>query len=354
MAYSSLTRRLAVICAAAVVLATGLPRPAAAADSLTVVTGSLPTAFYEVITYVADQAGFFKEQNLDVTVNFAGNPNIAAQLISSGKGDIGAGAIEPLITGYEKGVRLQVFYMRSPKNSYAIGVEENSPIKTLADFKGALIGEYSLGSTAEDYATPMLLGAGLHKGDFSFIPIGSGSQAIQALTSNRVAAAAFPYLELLLYVVNANQKYRFFFNPIEDSVPNTGYTASPQTLQTKGDAIRRFCRALAEASVFIRVNPEVAARYYLKGAQQPITPDAIAKEVTLLKIAQDLLPGADPMSKRIGNVPLAGMAILSKALYDGGRTQQIVPPAGFATGDFIAYANDFDHAALIKRAKAMH
>jgi NitT/TauT family transport system substrate-binding protein len=345
--------RLALIGCAALAFAATFARPAVAADSLTIVTGSQPTAFYEVITYVADQAGFFKEQNLDVTVNYAGNPNIAAQLISSGKGDIGAGAMEPLITGYEKGVRLQVFFMRSPKNSYAIGVPVDSPIKTLADFKGALIGEYSTGSSAEDYATPMLLGAGLHKGDFSFIPIGNGSQAIQALQSKRVAAAAFPYLELLLYVVNADQKYRYFFNPIEDSVPNTGYTATPQTLLAKADQIKRFCRALAQASILIRVNPELAARYYLKGAQVQVTPDALAKEVTLLKIAQDLLPGANPMSKRIGDVPLAGMAILAKSEYDNGRTQAIVPTAGFATNAFIAAGNDFDHAAVIKRAKAM-
>jgi NitT/TauT family transport system substrate-binding protein len=353
MPNSSLARRFALVCAAALVLASALPRPAAAADSLTVVTGSQPTAFYEVLTYVADKAGFFKEQGLDVTVNYAGNPNIAAQLISSGKGDIGAGAMEPLITGYEKGVRLQVFFMRAPKNSYAIGVPIDSPIKTLADFKGTLIGEYSVGSSAEDYATPMLLGAGLHKGDFSFIPIGNGSQAIQALQSHRVAAAAFPYLELLLYVVNAGQKYRYFVNPIEDSVPNTGYTASPQTLQTKADQIRRFCRALAEAAIVIRVNPDLAARYYLQGAQVAVTPAALANEVTLLKIAADQLPGANPMSRRIGDVPLAGMAILAKGEYDNGRTQSIVPTSGFATNAFIAYANDFDHAALIKRAKAM-
>jgi NitT/TauT family transport system substrate-binding protein len=346
-------RRLALVCAAVIALTAAMPRPARAADQLTVVTGSLPTAFYEVITYVAEQAGFFKAENLDVNVNFAGNPNIAAQLIASGKGDIGAGAMEPLILGYEKGVRLQAFFMRSPKNSYAIGVLDDSPIKTLADFKGTLIGEYSLGSTAEEYATPMLLGAGLHKSDFSFIPIGSGSQAIQALTSHRVAGAAFPYLELLLYVVNAGQKYRFFFNQIEDSVPNTGYTASPEVLATKADAIRRFCRALAEASLFIRVNPEVAARYYLKGSQQAVTPDALAKETLLLRMAQDGLPGANPMSKKIGNVPLNDMKILAQVLYDSGRTKAIVPVSGFATSAFIDYANDFDHKALIAKAKAM-
>jgi NitT/TauT family transport system substrate-binding protein len=347
------TRRQVLAGGAAVALAGSLPRPVRAADPLTIITGSLPTAFYEVTTYVADQAGFFKAQNLDVTVQYAGNPNIAAQLIASGKGDIGASAIEALIAGYEKGVRLQAFFMRSPKNSYTLGVLDTSPIKTLKDFKGALIGEYSLGSTAEDYVNPMLLGAGLHKSDFSYIPIGSGSQAIQALTSQRVAGAAFPYLELALYVVNAGQKYRYFFNPIEDSIPNTGYYASPQTLQAKADAIGRFSRALAQAAIFIRVNPNMAARYYLKGSQQAVTPDALAKEIQLLDIARDQLPGADPLSKRIGDVPLAGMAILARVMNDSGRTTQIVPVSGFATDQFIAFANDFDHQALIDQAKAM-
>jgi NitT/TauT family transport system substrate-binding protein len=350
---SRATRRHVLAGGAAVALAGSLPRPARAADRLTIITGSLPTAFYEVTTYVADQGGFFKAQNLDVTVQYAGNPNIAAQLIASGKGDIGASAIEALIAGYEKGVRLQAFFMRSPKNSYTLGVLDDSPIKTLKDFKGALIGEYSLGSTAEDYVNPMLLGAGLHKSDFSYIPIGSGSQAIQALTSHRVAGAAFPYLELALYVVNAGQKYRYFFNPIEDSIPNTGYYASPQTLQAKADAIGRFSRALAQAAIFIRVNPQVAARYYLKGSQQTVTSDALAKEIQLLDIARDQLPGADPLSKRVGDVPLAGMAILARVMNESGRTIQLVPVSGFATDQFIAYANDFDHQALINRAKTM-
>jgi hypothetical protein len=104
--------------------------------------------------------------------------------------------------------------------------------------------------------------------------------------------------------------------------------------------------------VFIRVNPTVAARYYLKGSEQAVTPDAIAKEVQLLHMAQDLLPGADPMSKRIGNVPINDMHILAQVLYDGGRTKQIVPVSGFATSQFIAYANDFDHKAVIAMAKA--
>jgi hypothetical protein len=69
-------------------------------------------------------------------------------------------------------------------------------------------------------------------------------------------------------------------------------------------------------------------------------------------MAQDLLPGYDPMSKKIGNVPLLGMGILSKAIYDNGVTSTLVPASAIATSEFIEYANDFDHKAVEAQAKA--
>jgi NitT/TauT family transport system substrate-binding protein len=333
-------------------VALGLPaRPAAADDNLTIVTGAQPTAFYQVIDDVAMKEGFFKAENLNVDYNYAGNPQIASQLLASGKGDIGAQALEPLISGYSKGVHLLAFFMRTPKSQYALGVVDSSPIKTLAQFKGTTLGEYSVRSAAEDYVNSMLSQAGLTKSDYSYIPIGNGGQAIEALNSGKVAGAAFPYLELLLYEVNAGQKYRFFFNPLLENVPDTGYTATPDTIQNKADQLRRFCRAVAEASVFIQANPQVAARDYLEVAGQAVTPDAIQKEAHLLVIAQDLLPGADPLSKRVGDVPISGMGTLSKVMFDGGDTPALVPATAVATDQFINYANDFDHQAVINQAR---
>jgi NitT/TauT family transport system substrate-binding protein len=343
---------LAVVCAAGLA-ALGAPLPAAADDALTVVTGAQPTAFYQALDDVAIRGGFYKAEHLDVTYNYAGNPTIASQLLASGKGDIGAQNLDPLITGYEKGVRLQVFFMRDSKNTYALGVLDDSPIKTLADFKGTLLGEYSPASTGEVYVNSMLVNAGLKLDDFSYIPIGNGAQAIEAMTSHKVAGAAFPYLELLIYQINANQKYRFFFNPLLENVADTGYTATPETIAQKGDILKRFSRAVAKAAILLKVNPQLAARYYLEEAGLKVTDDAIAKETQLLELAQDLLPGANPLSKRIGDVPMAGLDALSKVMFDNGRTKVLVPAAAVATDQFITYANDFDHRAFVAQAKAM-
>jgi NitT/TauT family transport system substrate-binding protein len=328
-------------------------RPALADDELTVVSGSQPTAFFEVLGDVAEFAGFYKAEHLKVEVNYAGNPYIATQLVASGKGDICSLALEPIIQGYDKGVRLTSFFARDPHYEYAVGVLANSPIKTLADFKGTSIGEYSPGSGAEISTNNMLQGAGLTKNDYTYIPIGNGAQAISAMTSGKVAGAAFPYVELLLYVAQADQHYRFFWNPVLKDIGDVGYAATTATIASKADLLKRFARANAKAAILIRVNPDLAAKYFLQGAGIKVTDDAIARESRLLASAYDQLPGFDPASKTVGKMSATGMGVLAKFLADNGLTKEVVPTSAVVTDQFIAFANDFDHLAFIAQAKKM-
>ena len=83
------------------------------------------------------------------------------QAIAAGKGDIASIGLEPIIQGYEKGVRMTAFLSRDPHLQQVLGVLDGSPIRTLADFKGTTIGELSLGQPGEIYTSVMLAGAGL-------------------------------------------------------------------------------------------------------------------------------------------------------------------------------------------------
>jgi NitT/TauT family transport system substrate-binding protein len=330
------------------------PRPAAADDSLTLIAGAQQTAFFEVLEYVAEDAGFFKEQHLHVDVQFAGNPGSAAQLVASGKGDVCSISTEPIIQGYDKGLRLQAFFSRDPQYLWVLAVPADSPIHTLADFKGTTLGEYSPGSPAEISTNAMLEGAGLKRSDVTYLVIGGGAQAISALNDKKVAGAAFPYPELAIYEANAGQKYRFFWNPILKDIGDVAFAARPDTIQTKADALGRFSRALAESAILIRENPALAARYFLHGAGVKPTDEALRDETQLLSFSQDQLPGTNPASQQIGLMSALGMGVYAKWLADNGMTAHVVPTSAIVTDQFIAYANDFDHRALIARVKGMH
>jgi NitT/TauT family transport system substrate-binding protein len=327
--------------------------PASADDTINVVSGATPAAFFEVLGDVAEYAGFYKEEHLIVNKDYAGNPGAATQLVASGKGDVSTATLEPIIYGYDKGLRLTAFFSRDPGYEWVVAVLADSPIKTLSDFKGKTVGEISLGDPSEMVAEQTLAGAGLKKSDYSFLPIGVGSAAVAAMTSKKVDAVAFPYPELAIDTAVTGLKFRYFWHPILRDVPDVGYAAAPATIANKADALKRFCRANVKAAILIRVNPALAASYFLKGEGVQATPEALAKETHLLETAYDQLPGEVPTSTTIGYIPPRGISVLATFLAENGYTPSVVPTSSIVNDAFIAYANDFDHKAFIAQAKAM-
>jgi NitT/TauT family transport system substrate-binding protein len=345
-------RGIAALLSIALLLA-GTALPAAADDTLTVIGASTTAGFYEVLDHVAELAGFYKDEHLIVQKQYITAAASVAQLVGSGKADIASLSVEPLILGYEKGLRLQYFFGSDPQYVYVLGVLDDSPIRTLADFKGKEIGEITLGSAAEVMAQSMLAGAGLRPGDYAFVPIGTGTQALTAVVNGKVAGSAFPGAALVQQGIEGHVKWRFFRHPILKDVGTYGFAALPATIQTKGDQLRRFSRAIARAAVLIRENPELAARYYLQGAGFKLTDEAIRNQTLTLEQTQGDLPAADPLSKKIGYMPPVGMAVYCTFLHDSGLTSQVVPASAIVTNQFIDFANDYDHPALIARVKNM-
>ncbi len=345
--------RAAAIASVAVLAFSAGGRPAFADDALTVLGGTTSPSFFDVEDLVAQQSGLFAAEHLNVNKQFVGSASTCIQLVSSGKGDICTSSVEPVIQGYDKGIRLQMFLNRDPRYDYVLAVLADSPIRTLGDFKGKTLGEVNIGSTSEISAADMLQGAGVRKSDVAYIPIGTGPQAMSAIGSHKVDGLSFPSVELGTYTVVAHQQFRIWRDPILNDVPNVGFLAAPATIASKADELRRYCRAMVKAAILIRENPTVAARDYLMGSNQKVTPDAIATTAAEITLLQGDLPGADPGSKRIGFMPPNGINIYSKFLNAAGFSKTAVPASEIVTNQFIAYANDFDHKAFIAQAKAM-
>jgi NitT/TauT family transport system substrate-binding protein len=340
-----------IVCALALCcLALGAVSPARADDTLTLVAGSAP-GIYDALELVAEGAGFYKDEHLTVVEQYATGPGTAAQLVASGKGDIVSLTNEPILLGYDKGLHLQIFMARESSFPYELAVLADSPIRTLADFKGAVLGEIVVGSAGEPSSKSMLAGAGLQPGDYTFVPIGAGAQGLEALTSKRVAGAAFPNQEIYTYEVVGHAKFRTFRNPLLSDFVDAGFASAPATIQAKGEALKHFCRAIAKAAVFIRENPIAAAKIFIQQSKQKMTDEAVNNIAQELLLSQNQLPAADPNNKHIGLTPPRDIAVYTKFLSDYGVLKAPIPPAAVSTNAFIPFANDFDHQAVIALAK---
>jgi NitT/TauT family transport system substrate-binding protein len=343
----------AVICT--LLACTSFAQPTRAADDvLNVFHGSFPPPMDSVADVVADQLGYFKAQHVTVNAQYANNASVCLAEVALGKGDVCAGFVEPIILGYAKGLHLELFLNHNPRYQYRLAVLSDSPIKHLADFKGANIGEISQGGMGEIPTDSTLEGAGLHRTDYNYAPIGLGPQALTAITTHKVDAVVLPQQEIYKMQVTAHISFREFPNPRLADVPNMVFATSPAAIAAKSDLIKRFSRAMVEAYIFVRVNPQAAARIYLEGIGQKPTPDLLANITAVIQAMQPDAPAYDPMDKRIGFVSPRGVALYCNFFEEAGRTTDLVPGASLVTDQFIGYANDFDKKAFIAQAKAVH
>jgi ABC-type nitrate/sulfonate/bicarbonate transport system substrate-binding protein len=332
-----------------------VPRPASADDTLTLSQGKTVPVLMNTLDLVAEGAGYYKAEHLIVQKHLVNSAPEAAQLCASGATDICPLSMEPLLSNYEKGLRLQLFLARELHYSYVLSVLDESPIKSLADFKGVVIGAHILGpsSSGEIAAKSMLQNAGLTDSDVSFVAIGYENDALSAILSKRVAGAAFPLYELIPYEV-AGHKMRIFEHPTLKDVANAGYCAAPATINAKADQLARWSRAIVKAALFVRYNPAASARFVLQARGAPFTEDdvqLIAQELTLW---EEDLPAYDPANKKIGYISPEGAERYSKILTDFGVSSAVVPGSAIVTDRFIDFANDFDRKAVQAQAMAAH
>jgi NitT/TauT family transport system substrate-binding protein len=330
------------------------PRPAAANDALTIMAGAIAPPLSAVLSIVAEGAGFFAMQHVDVVEQLANSPSVAAQLVGTGKGDICSLSYEAVLQGYEKGLHLEYFFTISPRLSNVLAVLDTSPIRTLGDFKGKNVGVINLGSAGEVTAQLMLEGAGLARTDVTYSPIGVGPQALDAIVNKRVDAIAYPYAEIVPLELLANFHMRVWRHPILKNVPAAGFAATPATIANKADALKRFSRAIAMAAVFVHANRAAAAQMFLQYAGGKYTEADVQRKAEAFRLLQDDIPYIDPRTGRIGALSLPMMQLYAQALADFGVTSTVVPVNEIATNAFIDYANDFDHQAVVTRAKNTH
>lgn len=336
--------RLAGISVCAILLFAG--RPAMADDALSVVKDPNTPPLMNALNLIAEGAGFYRDERLKVTTVASDGSLGAIQMCSDGRGDICPVGIEPLVTRYDEGIRLRMFLTRASKFGYVIGVPEGSPIKTLADFKGRKIGVHSVtGASGVVTTQSALAAAGLKPSDYELVAIGFEDQALGALKSGKVDAAALPLYELIPFMV-AGTKLRIIRHPTLADSANAGYAASAAVMSAKGDALGRFSRAIVQASLLVRYNPAAAAKALLTADGKPLTDADLQRKTAELTFWEDDLPASDPGNKRIGEVSMKGMQAYIQLLKDAGLTKSAMPVTQVVTGQFIDFANDVDRNAI--------
>ena len=302
-----------------------------------------------ILNLVAEQAGFFKEEGLQVEVRFSTGGPQATQITASGGADLGQVTQEPAIEGYDKGVRGKMFYTQFTRLIYHIAVPADSPIQSIADLKGKKIGVSNMASASLIVARSTLRHHNVPIEGDTFRPVGVGDGAVAALRTGQVQALSM-WTAAYASMMRAGVPFRFLYHPTVAEIGSGGFFASDKVMAEKRDSLIKFGRAQAKATVFMLENPEATLRLYWKsnpaGRSAGSDQEAMKRGLDEMNILRTLYTTEKHADKRYGLADMAGIQTYIDMFREEGVIARSIPAKELVTNEFVGQMNDFDLAKV--------
>lgn len=225
----------------------GLPLP----------TGNTAYCFFSL----AERLGYFKDEGLSVKMQNVGGSVQAAQAIIAGQVDIAGVTPEPVFKLASDGGDLTMFYNWARKPTGSIGIPVDSTIKTIEDLRGKKLGAQSLAAGNILLTNAILSQQGIDPKEVTYLSVGVGAQALQALRSGYVDAFVLSdsnYAQL----ENAGAKLRYMYGPDQEKLFSIAFVMKRSRLDNEPKLAIGFGRAIARATIAAKENPEACIRAF--------------------------------------------------------------------------------------------
>ena len=302
--------------------------------------------------------GYFKQEGLDVIIVPGQSSAATAQLLLSGRADVGLAQPDPImIQRVDRQLPLVSFYAVCRRGTNRLIVNPNSPIQSVEDLKGKRIGVNDLGSGGVIYLRARLKEAGMSLNDVHLISVGYGTPSFEALR-NKAVDAEVSFTGGIARQRIAGYSVRVLPFP-QDEMDQYSFSlfATQSFIAQNPDVIAKIGRATAKATVFLMTNPEAAVRVFWKqypdrAPKDASDPRALAADLAIIKsqihdMAADQLPVDFPW----GSQQAVVLSKIQTYLADAGQISKPIAATDFFTNAFVDQYNQFDHQAIVSQAR---
>jgi NitT/TauT family transport system substrate-binding protein len=301
--------------------------------------------------WAADALGYFAEEGLKVSVQPTNGSPEVARLVAAGQGDFGFPGAEATIISVAKGLPVIDVFCIQQRMVYSLGAPQASAINTVADLKGKRIGVQSLTASPVFVAKALLRGVGLDpERDVTFVPVGIGAQAVAAVKSGQVDAAAFHDTQFLQFAMS-EVPFRLFPMPAFAKHFTAGIVVKSDMVAARPEMVTGFGRAIAKGLVYSFANPEASIKAMAQvvpgtGVKNPA--EALA-ELKQRLTYEELPPEAKGQwgwntTERYGR--------FADFLLDAGVVDRKVDGGKLFDGRFLEAINAFDVDGIVRAAKS--
>lgn len=252
----TLLRRGAGAAAIAIALfvGSGASVPAWAETPLTVGKSSATSDALTPVN-VGDQLGIFKKHGLELKIiDFAGGSKMA-QAMAAGSLDIGAGAGTELAFVAKGAPMVGVCENTAPAPFMGLGVSWDSPVKSLADLKGKVIGVSSNGSFSDWLGHELSRKQGWGDEGVKTVAVGGGTApGLAALRTHQVDAMLANATQFFSFEETKDGHFLTSVSSYEGNVASGTIFASNQLIASNPDAIRAFLSGWLETVEYMRAH----------------------------------------------------------------------------------------------------
>jgi len=231
-----------------------------ALDHLTVLLDWFPNPDHAPL-YIAQQLGYFHQQNLDVTLIAPANPTDPPRLVAAGKADIAVGFQPQLDINRKAGLPLVQFATLIDKPIGCLGVNADSNIYTIKDLKNKTIG-YA-GDLDKTFLKLFLKKVGLTLADVKLINVHYNlTQALLTHNVDAVLSLARNYEPIQMELLG--HPIRIFKFEDHGVPPYEGLILITTQNKQKDPRIAHFKIALQKALKYVHQHPKKSWQQFAK------------------------------------------------------------------------------------------
>jgi NitT/TauT family transport system substrate-binding protein len=321
--------------------------------------------FIEIPAYIAEEMGYYEEENLKVTTEYPGSSSRAAQLLSAGRADLALPEPSFVLSAADSGSDVRSVWVLGNGSFFGMAVPEGSPIKewSAETVRGTRIGisEFAGGEI------PLLRGAlaliGVKESEVELVVVGDGgAEAADAIESGDVDIYSTGDVGFAMLDAAGVDLVRITPD-IVAGFPRLTAMVQGEYLESNREDVLGWCRAWNKGIVFMNANPTAAAEIAKKYAPEAMgeTPvEDVQQAFVEALLLRGLAPYFDSESDvfhKIGMQNVQGwddyMNYLIKAGADsdeGVRLENPVDLDQIVTNELVDEANDFDYASIEEAA----
>lgn len=296
--------------------------------------------------------GFWAEEGLEVKIEGAAGAGPALQQLLAGRVEMTFTGIPAAMELINKGAPIRIVASIYSKNTFYPAVLEDSPIRTIEDFRGKTVGLTAVASTNAMWMKAILRLHGMKPEDIRMVGSGEGAAGLQALTEKRIDALQL-YEGMYDNYEAAGVKLRRF-----DTMPELsklsfvqGLMVRDETIQKNPEVVIGLMRGIAKAAVFSNAQPEAAVQLHWKA--YPVTKPTGVDDATAMRTSLRPLKGVLPHYKhtyegKFGWASKESVEATRDTLHGVGELSQALPADRYFNDSFLPKVNEFDRDAIAK------